>query len=163
MNLLKKLDTTTQRGVQLSPSTTSSRRSISRSPAVILADSCTRLGSRRRDPGWSPPLLTKTNARSPKRRSEKVGHRDKDVTVVTIDQTRKVVGADLYAAWYPVGESPTVGASASLEGMNLLGAVTEDGETSVLGCGGSFTGKVTIRFLEHLQAEFGEKLVVLLD
>ena len=47
--------------------------------------------------------------------------------------------------------------------MNLLGAVTEYGDTTVLECGGSFTGKVTIRFLEHLQAEFGEKLVVLLD
>lgn len=40
--------------------------------------------------------------------------------------------------------------SASREGVNLLGAVTEYGE-------------VTIRFLEHLQAQFGEKLVVLLD
>jgi transposase len=53
--------------------------------------------------------------------------------------------------------------SASREGVNLLGAVTEYGEATVLECGGSFTGKVTIRFLEHLQAEFGKKLVVLLD
>ena len=37
------------------------------------------------------------------------------------------------------------------------------GETTVLECGGSFTGTVTIHFLEHLQTEFGEKLVVLLD
>jgi hypothetical protein len=56
-----------------------------------------------------------------------------------------------------------VGVSASREGVNLLGAVTEYGETTVLECGGSFTGEVTIRFLEHLQTEFGEKLVVLLD
>jgi transposase len=47
--------------------------------------------------------------------------------------------------------------------MNLLGAVTEYGELTVLECGGSFTGDVTLHFLEHLQAEFGEKLVVLLD
>jgi transposase len=47
--------------------------------------------------------------------------------------------------------------------VNLLGAVTEYGETTVLECGGSFTDEVTIRFLEHLQATFGEKLVVLLD
>ncbi|WP_152420532.1 IS630 family transposase [Halococcus thailandensis] len=94
---------------------------------------------------------------------KKVGHRDEDATVVTIDQTRKAVGADLYAAWYPVGERPTVGVSASREGVNLLGAVTEYGETTVLECGGSFTGEVTIRFLEHLQEEFGKKLVVLLD
>ena len=53
--------------------------------------------------------------------------------------------------------------SASREGVNLLGAVTEHGETTVLECGGSFTGEVTIRFLEYLQVEFGAKLVVLLD
>lgn len=47
--------------------------------------------------------------------------------------------------------------------MNLLGAVTEYGDTTVLESGDSFTGEVTIRLLEHLQAEFGEKLVVLLD
>jgi len=56
-----------------------------------------------------------------------------------------------------------VGVSASREDVNLLGAVTEYGETTVLECGGSFTGEVTIRFLKHLQTEFGEKLVVLLD
>jgi hypothetical protein len=81
---------------------------------------------------------------------KKVGRRDEDATVVTIDQTRKAVGADLYRAWYPVGERPTVGVSASRTGMNLLGAVTEYGDTTVLECGGSFTGEVTIRFLEHL-------------
>lgn len=53
--------------------------------------------------------------------------------------------------------------SASRKGVNLLGAVTEYGKTTVLECGGSFTSEVTIRFLEHLQTEFGEKLVVLLD
>lgn len=47
--------------------------------------------------------------------------------------------------------------------MNLLGAVTEYGEITILECGGSFTGEVTIRFLQHLQDEFGEKLVVILD
>ena len=53
--------------------------------------------------------------------------------------------------------------SASRKGVNLLGAVTEYGTTTVLECGGSFTGEVTIRFLKHLQTAFGEKLVVLLD
>lgn len=32
---------------------------------------------------------------------EKVGRRDEDATVVTIDQTRKAVGADLSRAWFP--------------------------------------------------------------
>ena len=98
-----------------------------------------------------------------RRRSKKVGRRDEDTTVVTIDQTRKAVSVDIYRAQFPVGERPTVGVSASQEGVNLLGAVTDNGETTVLECDGSFTGEVTIRFLEHLQAEFGEILIVLLD
>jgi hypothetical protein len=94
---------------------------------------------------------------------EKIGQRDEDVTVVTIDQTRKAVGADLYRAWYPVGGRPTVGVSVSRKGVNLLEAAIECGNTTVLNCDRSLTGEVTICFLKHLQAEFGEKLVVLLD
>ena len=52
---------------------------------------------------------------------------------------------------------------ASRKGVNLLRAVTEYGETTVLECDRSFTSEVAIRFLEHLQAEFEEKLAVLLD
>ena len=82
---------------------------------------------------------------------------------MTLDQTRKTVGADLYYGWFPVGERPTVKVSASREGVNLLGAVTEHGETEVLECGGSFTGEVTVRLLTHLQETFGQKLIVFLD
>ena len=53
--------------------------------------------------------------------------------------------------------------SASREGVNLLGAVTEYGETTVLECGGSFTGKGDDPLSGASQAEFGEKLVVLPD
>ena len=163
MNYPKKPDTTTQHGAQLSPNDISSKRSISPSLAATSVDSCMRPGSLRRDPGQNRPLPTKRSVKNSKRRSKKVGHRDEDATVVTIDQTRKAVGTDLYAAWFPAGERPTVEVSASREGVNLLGAVTEYGETTVLECSGSFTGEVTIHFLQHLQAEFGEKLVVLLD
>ncbi|OIB56114.1 transposase [Natrialba sp. SSL1] len=82
---------------------------------------------------------------------------------MTLDQTRKTVGVDLYYGWFPVGERPTPSLSVSREGVNLLGAVTEHGETEVLECGGSFTGDITVRFLAHLQETFGEKLVMLLD
>jgi hypothetical protein len=40
---------------------------------------------------------------------KKVGRRDEDATVVTIDQPRKAVGTDLYRVRYPIGERPTVG------------------------------------------------------
>ena len=55
-----------------------------------------------------------------------------------------------------------MGVSASCEGMNLLGAVTEYGETTVLECRGSFTGEATIRFLEHLRAEFAHSSGIVL-
>lgn len=82
---------------------------------------------------------------------------------MTIDQFRKTVGADLTHAWFPVGERPTVDVSASRKGLNFLGALSDDGQTQVLECNGSFTGEVTVQFLQALQAEFGEKLVVFLD
>lgn len=82
---------------------------------------------------------------------------------MTIDQFRKTVGADLTYAWFPVDERPTVDVSASRDGLNFLGALTEDGETLFVECTGSFTKEVTIQFLQVLQAEIGEKLVVLLD
>lgn len=53
--------------------------------------------------------------------------------------------------------------SAARDGINFLGALTEEGETLFLECNGSFTKEVTVQFLQVLQAEIGEKLVVLLD
>lgn len=82
---------------------------------------------------------------------------------MTIDQFRKSVGADLTYAWFPVDERPTVEVSASRDGINFLGALTEEGETLFLECNGSFTKEVTVQFLQVLQAELGKKLVVFLD
>jgi len=95
--------------------------------------------------------------------SKKVGRRDDDTTVVTIDQFRKTVGADLAYAWFPVDERPTVDVSASREGLNFLGALTETGETLFLECSGSFTKEVTVQFLQVLQAKSGENLLIVLD
>jgi len=95
--------------------------------------------------------------------SKKVGRRDEDRLVVTIDQFRKSVGADLRYAWFPIDERPTVNVSASRDGINFLGGLTEDGETLFLECAGSFIKETTVRFLQSLQARFGEKLLVVLD
>ena len=83
--------------------------------------------------------------------------------MITSAQFRKSVGADLAYAWFPVGERPTVDVSASRSGINLLGPVTEDGETMFLECDGPFTKEVTVRFLETLQTKSGEELIVVLD
>ena len=97
------------------------------------------------------------------RTSKKVGHRDADKTVITTAQFQKTVGADLTYVWFPVNERPTVDVSASREGINLLGALTETGETMFLECTGSFIKEVTTQFLQALQSEFGEEPVVVLD
>lgn len=47
--------------------------------------------------------------------------------------------------------------------LKLLGAVTDSGETFVLPCKDNFTGDLTLRFLDALQTEFGEKLCIVLD
>lgn len=94
---------------------------------------------------------------------EHIGERDEDALVVTIDQLRKTVGADLTYAWFPIDERPTIDVSASRDGINLLGALTEYGETLFLECNGSFTKEVTVRFLQTLQEEFSKNLIVVLD
>ena len=53
--------------------------------------------------------------------------------------------------------------SASREGINLLGALIETGETMFLECTGSFIKEVTTQFLQALQSKFGEEPVVVLD
>ena len=53
--------------------------------------------------------------------------------------------------------------SASRKGVNPHGAVTEYGDATVLEWGDSFAGGIKIRFPDHLQADFGEELVMLLD
>ena len=47
--------------------------------------------------------------------------------------------------------------------LKLLGCVTDDGETLYLPCEDNFTSDLTIRLLDALQTEFGEKLCVVLD
>ena len=78
---------------------------------------------------------------------KKVGRRDEDRLVVTIDQFRKSGGADLRYAWFPIDERSTVNVSASRNEINFLGGLTEDGETLFLECAGSFNKETTIRFL----------------
>lgn len=94
---------------------------------------------------------------------DEIGERDDNATVVTIDQLRKTVGADLTYAWFPIDERPTIDVTASREGINRLGALTEHGETLFLESNGSFTKEITVRFLQTLQEEFGENLIVVLD
>jgi transposase InsO family protein len=47
--------------------------------------------------------------------------------------------------------------------IKLLGAVSDSGESFFLPCEESFNSDTTIRLLDALQTEFGEKLCVVLD
>ena len=57
------------------------------------------------------------------------------------------MGADLAYAWFPGDERPTVDVSASRDGLDFLGALTETGETLFQECSGSFTEEITVQFL----------------
>jgi transposase len=87
-----------------------------------------------------------------------------EYTTVAVDQTRKTVGCELYHSWFPGGERVTLPYwKHAKQGVKLLGAVTNDREFFATEVIDRFTSDVTIRFLRALQAEFGEKLHVLLD
>ena len=53
--------------------------------------------------------------------------------------------------------------SGAWESLKLLGGVTDNGETFYLPCVNNFTGDLTIRLLDALQTEFGDKLCIVLD
>lgn len=70
--------------------------------------------------------------RSSQKQSQKSRLTRRGVTVITIDQTCETVDVDLYRVWFLVGERPTVEVWISRAGVDLLGAVTEHSETTVL-------------------------------
>ena len=45
----------------------------------------------------------------------------------------------------------------------MLSGITDDGDTFYLPCKDNFTSNLTVRLLDALQTEFGEKLCVVLD
>ena len=49
------------------------------------------------------------------------------------------------------------------DSIKLLGAVSDSGETFFLPCAENFDSDTTIRLLDALQTEFGEKICVVLD
>jgi len=74
-----------------------------------------------------------------------------------------VIKTEQKRAWFRVNSRPRLPVSGGRASINLLGAVTDDGDRFISFVEGSFTGKVAAHFLQALQEEFGEKLVVVLD
>ena len=87
---------------------------------------------------------------------------DDEYTIVTIDQTRQVLSTLIYA-WFPEGERPSLPVTGAWDSIKLLGAVSDSGESFFLPCEENFNSDTTIRLLDALQTEFGEKICVVLD
>nr|WP_246972485.1 IS630 family transposase [Natribaculum luteum] len=87
---------------------------------------------------------------------------DDEYTILAIDQTRQVLST-LIHAWFPKGERPSLPVTGAWDSIKLLGAVSDTDETFFLPCEENFNSDTTIRFLDALQTEFGEKICVVLD
>jgi len=69
----------------------------------------------------------------------------------------------LIYAWFPEGERPSLPVTGAWDSIKLLGAVSDTGESFFLPCEENFNSDTTIRLLDALQTEFGEKICVVLD
>ncbi len=87
---------------------------------------------------------------------------DDEYTILTIDQTRQVLSTLIYP-WFPEGERPSLPVTGKWDSIKLLGAVSDAGETFFVPCEENFNSDTTIRLLDALQTEFGEKICVVLD
>jgi hypothetical protein len=83
--------------------------------------------------------------------------------IVVIDQNTQVVKTEQKRGWFPVNSSPRLPVSGGRASINLLGAVTDDGNRFISFVEGQFTGKVAAHFLRRLQQEFRKELVIVLD
>jgi len=97
-----------------------------------------------------------------RRLQKKRDNLEDEYTIVTIDQTRQVLLTLIYA-WFSEGECPSLPVTGAWDSIKLLGAVSDSSETFFLPCEENFNSDTTIRLLDALQTEFGEKICVILD
>ncbi|RQG89698.1 transposase [Natrarchaeobius chitinivorans] len=89
--------------------------------------------------------------------------KDAGYRIVVIDQHSEAVPTVQKPRWFPVNSRPTVPVCGSRKRVNMLGAVTDDGDRLVCLTPNRFTAELSKYFLRALQYEFGEKLAVILD
>lgn len=73
------------------------------------------------------------------------------------------MGTTVRRAWYVAGSRPRVSVTGSRHSVNMLAAVTHEGETFTCFCPENLTQEHGARFIEALRARFGPKLRVVLD
>lgn len=86
-----------------------------------------------------------------------------DWTIVAIDQFSKPISTVLRRAWHRIGSRPTVEVVPSTDRVTVLGAVTHDGRSFYCWTDENLSADHSVRLLSALEAEFGEKLIVLID
>jgi len=74
-----------------------------------------------------------------------------------------MVLSTLIYAWFPERKRPSLPVTGKWDSIKLLGAVSDAGETFFVPYEESFNSDTTIRLLDALQTEFGEKICVVLD
>ena len=88
---------------------------------------------------------------------------EEDWIFLAVDQFNKRVQTVQRRGWYPIGSNPTIEVSGSRKSVTVLKAVTHEGDSLHCWTEENLTAQHGIRFLDALQSEFGEKLVVFLD
>lgn len=82
---------------------------------------------------------------------------------MTVDQFSKHVQTVQRRAWHPRGSDPTLEVSGSRHKVTLLGAVSDDRESLYVWTEETLTARHGVQLLQAIQAEFGPKVVVVLD
>lgn len=83
--------------------------------------------------------------------------------IVAIDQHTQAVAAEQKHGWFPVNSRPRLPVSGVRKRINMLGAVTDDGDRLIYVTPNRFTAEVAKHFPHAVQQEFGKKLVIVLD
>lgn len=86
-----------------------------------------------------------------------------DYTIVTVDQHNKPIETVQRRGWFETGSRPSVKVSGSRKSVTFLGGVTNEGDSFYYLTEETLTGEHAVAYLRSPQAEFGEKIVVLLD
>jgi transposase len=86
-----------------------------------------------------------------------------DWTFVAVDQSSKYLGTVQRRGWYEAGSRPRRRVWNARTKVTTLGAITEEGEQLFFGLEESRTAEHGVALLKAWVAEFGDKLVVLLD
>ena len=81
---------------------------------------------------------------------KKLSRRNDDATVVVIDQTRRRLKTNLGRGWFKRGTRAIVEIAEEWEATNLLGALSENGNTRFYQSESNFNSEVTIHFLKAL-------------